>query len=180
MFWTREIKTRQESLHIKRSINKVVSEPRAIKKYFYKRLTNCPPTRSSCRKVCTARLLNAMQKEGKKIEFVVCGSLVKYKSIIVSKNFGTVCKNFEKVPDNNFLSSTEMSCEIPHRAWSEPIYGELWHSLLSPIISILVAVPLKFHWGDCERVQNEWGSMELDGWMYLFHLLVVEISQILL
>ena len=29
----------------------------------------------------------------------------------------------------------------------EPVYGEPWHSLLSPIVSNLVAVPLEFHLG---------------------------------
>ena len=42
-----------------------------------------------------------MQIKGKKhIHFVVCGSLVKYKLIIVCKKFGIVCTNLEKVSDS--------------------------------------------------------------------------------
>ena len=40
-------------------------------------------------------------------------------------------------------------CSQPVTMWGlpEPVYGEPWHSLLSPIVSNLVAVPLEFQWG---------------------------------
>ena len=52
----------------------------------------------------------------------------------------------------NFLQLRNITLSFTHMAVCfldiEPIYGEPWHSLLSPIVSNLIAVPLEFHWGD--------------------------------
>uniref|UniRef100_A0A8P4KB31 NACHT domain-containing protein n=1 Tax=Dicentrarchus labrax TaxID=13489 RepID=A0A8P4KB31_DICLA len=46
-----------------------------------------------------------------------------------------------------------------------------------PLYRTLVAVPAEVHWGRSPSVQNEWEQMELDGYICLFHLIVVERSQ---
>ena len=62
-----------------------------------------------------------MQNKGKKhIHFVVYGSLVKYKLIIVCKKFGIVCTNLEKVSDSR---QQAFSAALKCHARSQPEYG---------------------------------------------------------
>ena len=55
-------------------------------------------------------------------------------------------------------------------------------SLSTPYLTSLYRIWLQFHQsstgGDRERVQNEWESMELNGYICLFRLIVVDKSQI--